>query len=182
MDRAVRDEADVQAPQPQAGQQARVPRSDEDARRTGHPFAPAQEGAGSPHCVGGQQVAAPHQGSGERLPRAARIRHTREIRGLLERGKRKRTKHLEVFLAPSPESFSRLGLIVPKHGRGTVDRNRIKRRLREIGRRAILPALTDQGLALDVLVRARREAYAATVEALEGEIRSAVEALCSDDS
>lgn len=63
-----------------------------------------------------------------------------------------------------------------------MDRNRIKRRLREIGRRAILPALTDQGFALDVLVRARREAYAATFEALDGEFRRAVEALCSDDS
>lgn len=71
---------------------------------------------------------------------------------------------------------------MPKHGRGTVDRNRIKRRLREIGRRAILPALTDQGLALDVLVRARREAYAATFVALEDEFRRAVEALCSDGS
>lgn len=58
----------------------------------------------------------------------------------------------------------------------------VKRRLREIGRRGILPALAVQGRALDVLVRARREAYAAGFETLDREFRRAVEALCSDES
>ena len=182
MDRAAPDEADVQAPQPEAGQQARIPREDEDSGRSGHPFASSEEGPGSPHRVGGQQVGAARRRGGEAFPRAARIRHTREIRALLERGKRKRTKHLDVFLAPSPVPHSRLGLVVPKHGREAVERNLVKRRLREVGRRTILPALAQRGIAFDILVRARREAYGAGFGALDGELLRAVEALCSEAS
>jgi len=114
----------------------------------------------------------------ERLPRAARIRRTTEIRALLERGKRVRTTHLDVFSAPSPASFSRLGLIVPKHGRNIVERNRLKRRLREIGRRRVLPVLAAGGTATDVLIRARRSAYGAGFEMLAQEITEAVEGVC----
>jgi len=89
---------------------------------------------------------------------------------------------VEVFLAPSPVSFSRLGIIVPKHGREIVDRNRLKRRLREIGRRSVLPELNGRGEAVDVLVRARRDAYGAGFAALARELTEAVEALCSDAS
>ena len=52
-------------------------------------------------------------------------------------------------------------------GRHTaVHRNLLRRRLREIGRRAVLPALVA---ATDVLVRARREAYQAGFETLRQE-------------
>jgi ribonuclease P protein component len=75
-----------------------------------------------------------------------------------------------------------LGLIVPKHGRRIVDRNVLKRRLREIGRRQILVDLNAAGLSVDVLVRARRSAYEVDFEGLSREVRDAVEALCSQDS
>lgn len=77
---------------------------------------------------------------------------------------------------------SRLGLIVPKHGRRIVDRNLLKRRLREIGRREILPALDSKDARKDLLVRARSEAYAMEFDALASEMRKAVEGLCSRDS
>lgn len=121
-------------------------------------------------------------GSGERLPRTARIRRTNDIRALLERGKRKRTSTLDVFFAPSPVSHSRLGLIVPKHGRRIVDRNRLKRQLREIGRRSVLPGLEARGMAADILIRARGKAYGARFEDLSREIGEAVEELCSEAS
>jgi len=89
---------------------------------------------------------------------------------------------VDVFFAPSPVSRSRLGLIVPKHGREIVDRNLVKRRLREIGRRRVLPSLANRGVARDVLVRARWKAYQTTFEELAREVEEAVEALCSDDS
>jgi ribonuclease P protein component len=89
---------------------------------------------------------------------------------------------LDVFLAPSPVGFSRLGVIVPKHGRSIVERNRLKRRIREVGRRAVLPDAARLGLAVDVLVRARAEAYGAGYAAIEGGIREAVEGLWSDAS
>jgi len=63
-----------------------------------------------------------------------------------------------------------------------VERNVLKRRIREIGRRGILPEADRRGLAVDVLVRARGEAYGAGFEALEAGIRDAVEALWSDAS
>jgi ribonuclease P protein component len=118
----------------------------------------------------------------EGLPRLARIRRANEIRALLERGKRKRTKNVDVFLSPSPVSFCRLGIVVPKHGRRIVDRNRLKRRLREIGRRDVLPELQAGGFQVDVLVRARSQAYGAGFEVLNREVREAVEGLCSDAS
>ena len=129
MDRAVPDEADVQASQSQASQQARVPREDEDSGRSGHPFPSPEEGPRPSDGGGGQQVGAKDPGAGQGLCRAARIRHANEIRALLERGKRKRTKHVDVFLAPSPVPFSRLGVVVPKHGRTIVERNGLKRRI-----------------------------------------------------
>lgn len=182
MNRAVRNEADVQASQSQASQQARVPREDEDSGRSGHPFASPEEGPRPSHGGGGQQVGAEASRPGEGLPRAARIRHTNEIRALLERGKRKRTRLVDVFLAPSPVPFSRFGLVVPKLGRTGVERNLLKRRIREIGRRGVLAEAGRRGLAVDVLVRARGEAYGAAFEALEAGIREAVEALWSDAS
>lgn len=184
MYRAGLDEADVQAPQPQAGQQARIPREDEDAGRSRHVGAATEEGSGTARREGGKQVdpPRPEQRGGECLPRFARIRRSNDIRALLERGKRKRTAHVDVFFAPSPARFSRLGLIVPKHGRRIVERNRLKRRLREIGRRQLLPELQRLGVSGDVLVRARREAYGVSYQTLSEELGDAVEALCSDVS
>jgi ribonuclease P protein component len=67
---------------------------------------------------------------------------------------------------------------VPKHGRNIVERNRLKRRLREIGRRRVLPVLAACGTATDVLIRARRGAYGAGFEMLAQEITEAMEGLC----
>jgi len=182
MHRAVPNEADVQASQSQAGQQARIPREDEDPGRAGYRFTPSEERARASRSEGGDQVDSRGPDGGARLPRSARIRQTDEIRALLDRGKRKRTRHLDVFLATSPAPFSRLGVVVAKHGNGSVERNRLKRRVREIARRSVLPTLAERGLAVDLLVRTRREAYGARFAVLEGELREAVEALCSDAS
>jgi ribonuclease P protein component len=99
----------------------------------------------------------------------------------LERGKRKRTVNLDVFFSASPASRSRLGVIVPKHGHRIVERNRLKRWLREIGRRRILPDLAVRGVEGDVLLRARRPAYDADFDLLAREVREAVEGLCSQE-
>jgi ribonuclease P protein component len=66
---------------------------------------------------------------------------------------------------------------VPKHGRKIVERNQLKRRLREIGRRRVLPTLAARGSALDVLFRARRGAYELDFDALAGEVSEAVEGM-----
>jgi ribonuclease P protein component len=119
---------------------------------------------------------------GYRLPPSRRIGRAADIRALLRRGKRKKTSHLDVFFLSSSVSYSRLGLIVPNYGRPAVARNRLKRRLREMGRTEVLPRLTAAELPLDVLIRARREAYTVVSQQLRRELVHAVEEMCSQES
>jgi ribonuclease P protein component len=77
--------------------------------------------------------------------------------------------HLDVRVLASPLDLSRIGIVVPRHQHSAVDRNRLKRRLRELARLELLPAM--RGItAIDIAIRARREAYAATMESLRADI------------
>jgi ribonuclease P protein component len=60
----------------------------------------------------------------------------------------------------------RMGLIVPKFQSSAVARNRLRRRLREIWRREIQP----RQLAWDLVIKARREAYAASFVELRSQL------------
>jgi len=61
----------------------------------------------------------------------------------------------------------RLGLIVPRFQFTAVARNRLRRRLREVWRTEL-----QQGLpGLDLVIRTKREAYAAGFDALRAELR-----------
>jgi ribonuclease P protein component len=60
----------------------------------------------------------------------------------------------------------RMGLIVPKFQASAVARNRLRRRLREIWRRELQP----QQPGVDLVIRARREAYAARFDELRAEL------------
>jgi ribonuclease P protein component len=60
-----------------------------------------------------------------------------------------------------------VGFIVPKHKRSGVERNRLKRRLREIVRVEVLPALPP----IDLVIRARPEAYEASMTMLRSEVQ-----------
>ncbi len=88
----------------------------------------------------------------------------------MRRGERERTPFMDVFSAASPSSFPRFGVVVPKYGRRIVDRNRLKRRLRELGRREVLPRLRRAERAMDVLVRTRPDAYEVGYERLREEL------------
>ncbi|MEX2528157.1 MAG: ribonuclease P protein component [Gemmatimonadota bacterium] len=114
-----------------------------------------------------------------RFPRNRRVRSGSEIRSILREGRRKRTSHLDVFFASNPTLGPRFGLVVPKHRRRVVERNRLRRRLRELGRVELLPSLEAQGVLMDVLIRARTEAYQAPFGVLQAEMREVAEALCS---
>lgn len=84
----------------------------------------------------------------------------------MEQGKRRRTDHLDLFTQPSPVGCSRLAVIVPRFSHSAVRRNQLRRRLRELGRREILPVLAEP---TDIAVRARASAYAAPFETLRTE-------------
>ena len=116
---------------------------------------------------------------GERLPRAARIRLTRDIREVLRRGKRTRTPSLDLHVVDGTGRRPRIGWIVPKLGQEIVARNRLKRRLREIARRRMLGELWRAGRGCDVLIRVRRKAYDASYAVLEAETTGGLEALWS---
>jgi ribonuclease P protein component len=122
---------------------------------------------------------AAERGASRRLPRSRRITRSAEIRALFRRGKRSRTADLDVFDSASLASYSRVGLVVPRHKRTAVERNLLKRRLREVLRQDVLPRLELAGLAVDVLIRARREAYNATFASLRGQLTEWTEQRCS---
>lgn len=117
--------------------------------------------------------------AGYGLPREVRITRSAEIRMLFQRGKRRKTRHLDALVSASPVAFPRLGVVVPKHRHTIVERNLVRRRLREIGRTLLLPALRNSGAVLDVLLRARPEAYGASFAQLKEEVAQLVEELCS---
>ena len=183
-------EADLSAQKSQAKQQARLPGPDEDPRWAPDAQQAPEQGAETPEREDRLEVVGPNSASerpfetgddrgGFGFPRSSRIRRGSEIRGLLRRGKRTRTAHLDVFHAVAPVPHPRWGLIVPKHGRAIVDRNGLKRRLREIGRIHILPELRKRSCPMDVLVRARREAYGAPYHVLRDQLTEVTESLCS---
>ena len=78
--------------------------------------------------------------------------------------------HLDVRAVASPLGHPRVGLVVPRYSESAVDRNRLKRRLRELVRTRLLPAAPSA----DVVIRARREAYAASFDTLEIDIQRTV--------
>jgi ribonuclease P protein component len=59
-----------------------------------------------------------------------------------------------------------MGIIVPRFKHSAVDRNRLKRRLRELVRLHMLPGAPP----LDIVIRTRPEAYGATFEQLSDEL------------
>ena len=173
-------EADLSTPQSEAPTQARLSRPDEDQGRPQDSEPAPAEGAQAPGGERSQEVG--RRRRGHRLPRGARIRKTSEIRSLFRRGKRRRTRHLDVFVAESPVSRPRLALVVPRHGHTIVERNRVKRWLREIARTDLMPRCLEAGVTLDVLLRARAEAYTTDFHGLRGEIGELAERLCSRSS
>jgi len=76
-------------------------------------------------------------------------------------------------------SFARLGLVVPKHGRTAVERNKLKRRLRELVRTRILAPSGIRGV--DLVIRALPSAYSASFDALEQEVAGIARRLSASD-
>jgi ribonuclease P protein component len=124
-------------------------------------------------------AAAPLPDEGRRLPRSRRITRSAEIRAVMTQGKRSGTAHLDVFDSASPALHPRVGVVVPKYRQTAVARNLVKRRLREILRLEVLPQLERCGLAIDVLVRARRGAYGASYAEVRRELEAWTERRCS---
>ena len=138
---------------------------------TRHTLAPSQEGSQGSHRS--PPVQTPEPVTNERYPRRARITRGSELTTCWEAGRRRRTAHLELAWCHNPTGHTRTGLIVPRYGSTAVARNRLRRRLREIVRRDILRQLS----AVDLVIRPRRSAYAASFAVLRAELTDATKTL-----
>lgn len=77
-----------------------------------------------------------------------------------------RTEHLDVRISDSLLSHSRVAIIVGKSGHRIVDRNRLRRRLRELIRTRFIPTVRP----VDCVVRAMESAYRASFVDLQTEV------------
>jgi ribonuclease P protein component len=100
------------------------------------------------------------------LPRARRLVRASDIHRCLTLGRRRRLEHLDMIWMENRSGQPRMGLIVPKFQSSAVARNRLRRRLREIWRRE----LQAYQPAWDIIIRARREAYGASFDALRSQL------------
>ncbi len=73
---------------------------------------------------------------------------------------------LEARASASLLLHPKVGVVVPKHRHKVVERNQVKRRLRELVRIGLLPRLEG----FDLLIRAKPEAYDSTFEQLAGDV------------
>ena len=76
------------------------------------------------------------------------------------------TRLLDVRWLASTAGHPRIAIVVPKYDFNAVRRNTLKRRLRELARLHLLPA----PYSCDVIIRAKREAYAASFPQLAGAV------------
>jgi ribonuclease P protein component len=83
-----------------------------------------------------------------------------------QRGRRHRLEHVDVLWTDNQAGHPRMGLIVPKFQSTAVARNRLRRRLKELWRRELMGTVPS----LDVVLRAKREAYQATFASLRRQL------------
>jgi len=76
----------------------------------------------------------------------------------MQQGRRSRTPRVELYWISNAFGHPRLAVIVPRYGGTAVARNRLRRQLRERVRQHVLAQVT----ALDLVVKARPEAYRAS--------------------
>jgi len=170
-------EANIPPSESQASAQARFPSQTADEGRPSNSGPAPAQGAQASRGDGSEEVGSATNRR-YRFPRGARIRRKSDIQALYRRGKRRRTGHLDVFVADSPVFRPRVALVVPKHGHKIVERNRLKRRIRESARLELLPRCWDADVGLDILIRALPQAYDAGFGELRSEIMELAEQLC----
>ncbi len=76
------------------------------------------------------------------------------------------TTHFDVRASESLFSHGRVGVVVPKFGKTVVERNRLRRQLREIARLVVLPLVPGR----DVLIKALAAAYRCEFSSLSAEL------------
>lgn len=86
---------------------------------------------------------------------------------MLRSGRRLKAKLIDARLLESDCGFVRVAIVVPKWGHNSVRRNKLKRRLRELSRALLLAGESSR----DVVLRVRRDAYAASFADLRDDVQ-----------
>ena len=125
-----------------------------------------------------QAVKQPIQSSAKkRFPKSRRLLKHADFEQVYKQGRRHFARHMTVFyLGREGDGGLRVGFTVSKALGGAVDRNRMKRRLREAVRLAGMP----NGIAADVVINPKRTLLRAEFAELSGEIVKAFEVITAN--
>lgn len=96
----------------------------------------------------------------------------------MRRGRRLTGPFVDVFALRSDAGRARVVVVVPRHGRTAVARNRVRRRLSEIARTVWMPAFIAHQRDLDFIFKAKPAAYEASYDRLRESLKEPLEALC----
>ena len=102
------------------------------------------------------------------LPKSARLRRTTDYRKVYAEGRRRNLGLLLGFARAHGERASRIGITVSRALGGAVERNRLKRRVREVVRRH----RAELGPGWDIVLQPRAAAKTAPFRELEETIRN----------
>lgn len=135
-----------------------------------------EEGAEAPDRSAAIEVRGRRVASRSVFPRSHRLTRGNDLNAVRRTGARLRVPHLDVRSVRSPAglAYARVGFVVPKYAHSAVDRNRLKRRLRELTRTRLLPGLPP----VDLVIRALPSAYEASFATLTHAIARVAEHLC----
>jgi ribonuclease P protein component len=165
--RLPRHEADLSTEEAAQEPHARLPEAIEHAGRAQRVEASQGEGAQAPHLKRAEEVA-----GRVKLEKAARLRRRREFLEVQQRGRRVYSGDVLVLALGSGASRPRIGITVSSKVGNAVERNRVKRWVREAWR----PLRTDLP-ALDLVVIARPAAKTMGLEGARRALEAARDAL-----
>jgi ribonuclease P protein component len=111
----------------------------------------------------------PKPGGGEGLDRSERIRRRAEFERIYNEGARIHGQFMTVFVRPNGGRGPRLGVAATRKLGSAVERNRAKRRAREVFRRRKIAA------GLDIVIVPRREMLDAPFASLEADYHAALD-------
>jgi ribonuclease P protein component len=116
----------------------------------------------------------PGPGANQRYPRRGRLLRHADFERVYKQGRRHFSAHMTVFYLPRPEVHEmRIGFTVSRALGGAVDRNRMKRRLRECVR-ACWPEVAPNA---DVVVNPKKSLLTVDFAALQQEVRRAFDVI-----
>ena len=104
--------------------------------------------------------------SDARFPKDARLLKAAQFRAVYSGGSKKTSRSFVIFVLPNERHFTRFGLTTPRKLGNAHDRNRIRRRIREILRRergAVPPGF-------DVVVNPRRSVLERDFQVIRDEL------------